>query len=141
MQHTQRSIVDEINRESRTDIFTIAVSYLLMFLYITLFLGHIRSFATLLVSSLPSVLLCFTVVYCGLLWFTVFYCGLLCFTVVYCSLLCFTVFYCGLLWFTKWFTVFYCVLLCFTVVYCGLLWFTGSERPVGKLVPPIILKQ
>ena len=46
--------MDEINRESTTDIYTIAVSYLLMFLYITLFLGHIRSFATIFVSSLLS---------------------------------------------------------------------------------------
>ena len=57
MRHIQRSIVDEINRESTTDIYTIAVSYLLMFLYITLFLGHIRSFATIFVSSLLSGLL------------------------------------------------------------------------------------
>ena len=45
----QRSIEDELKRESDTDIFTILISYLLMFAYITLFLGHIRSIATILV--------------------------------------------------------------------------------------------
>jgi Niemann-Pick C1 protein len=47
---TERSIVDEINRESKTDVYTIAGSYLLMFLYITICLGHVRSFKTILVD-------------------------------------------------------------------------------------------
>lgn len=46
----QRAIIDEINRESRTDVVTIAISYLVMFVYIAVFLGHIRSLWTLLVS-------------------------------------------------------------------------------------------
>ena len=50
----QRSIVDEINRESETDIITIIISYLLMFVYITIFLGHIRSIKTICVSRRDS---------------------------------------------------------------------------------------
>ena len=38
---TERSIQDELNRESRTDIKTILISYMAMFLYITLTLGRI----------------------------------------------------------------------------------------------------
>ena len=48
--HTQRSTVDEIERESKTDELTVVISYLFMFAYITLFLGHIRSVATVFVS-------------------------------------------------------------------------------------------
>ena len=47
----QRSITDEINRESRTDILTIAISYGFMFLYIAIFLGHFRSCASIFVSN------------------------------------------------------------------------------------------
>jgi Niemann-Pick C1 protein len=47
----KRSIEDELSRESRTDVYTILLSYLLMFAYITLFLGHLRKFLTLLVSE------------------------------------------------------------------------------------------
>ena len=46
----QRSIIDEINRESETDVITIIISYLLMFVYITIFLGHVRSIKTICVS-------------------------------------------------------------------------------------------
>lgn len=46
----QRSIEDEINRESNSDISTIVVSYVIMFVYISLALGHIQSFRRLLVS-------------------------------------------------------------------------------------------
>ena len=46
----QRSIIDEINRESETDVITIIISYLLMFVYITIFLGHVRSVKTICVS-------------------------------------------------------------------------------------------
>ena len=49
--HTQRSIEDEIERESQAEIMTILISYLLMFVYIMFFLGHIRSLRTLLVNS------------------------------------------------------------------------------------------
>ena len=48
---SQRSITDEINRESRTDILTIAISYGFMFLYIAIFLGHFRSCASIFVSN------------------------------------------------------------------------------------------
>jgi Niemann-Pick C1 protein len=46
----ERAITDEIDRESSTDILTIGLSYLFMFIYIALFLGHIRSLTTLLVD-------------------------------------------------------------------------------------------
>ena len=49
--HTQRSIEDEIERESQAEIVTILISYLLMFVYIMFFLGHIRSIKTLLVRG------------------------------------------------------------------------------------------
>jgi Niemann-Pick C1 protein len=48
---TERSIIDEINRESETDVITIIISYLLMFVYITIFLGHVRSIKTICVDS------------------------------------------------------------------------------------------
>lgn len=41
---TERSIQDELNRESQSDISTILISYLAMFLYITLTLGKYRVF-------------------------------------------------------------------------------------------------
>ena len=47
----QRSIEDEIERESQAEIITILISYLLMFVYIMFFLGHIRSIKTLLVRE------------------------------------------------------------------------------------------
>lgn len=47
----ERSIEDELNRESKSDVFTIAVSYAIMFLYISLALGHIQSWSRLLVSA------------------------------------------------------------------------------------------
>ena len=46
----QRSIQDELDRESRSDILTILISYLIMFGYITLALGQFHSFETILVS-------------------------------------------------------------------------------------------
>ncbi|KAI4905204.1 hypothetical protein NFI96_011036 [Prochilodus magdalenae] len=48
---SERSIEDEINRESQSDISTIIISYVIMFVYVSLALGHIRSFHTLLVDS------------------------------------------------------------------------------------------
>lgn len=45
----ERSIEDELNRESKSDVFTIAISYAIMFLYISLALGHIQSCSRLLV--------------------------------------------------------------------------------------------
>ncbi|XP_061588491.1 NPC intracellular cholesterol transporter 1 [Cololabis saira] len=47
----ERSIEDEINRESNSDISTIMISYIIMFIYISLALGHINSFRRLLVDS------------------------------------------------------------------------------------------
>lgn len=46
---SERSIEDELDRESRSDILTILVSYLIMFAYIALSLGQIRKFSSLLV--------------------------------------------------------------------------------------------
>ena len=46
----ERSIQDELNRQSQSDIFTIAISYTIMFLYVTLTLGHIRSWRTCLID-------------------------------------------------------------------------------------------
>ncbi|KAG9278769.1 Niemann-Pick C1 protein [Astyanax mexicanus] len=48
---SERSIEDEIDRESNSDISTILVSYVIMFIYVSLALGHIHSFQTLLVDS------------------------------------------------------------------------------------------
>ncbi|MCI4390967.1 hypothetical protein PGIGA_G00129000 [Pangasianodon gigas] len=49
--NSERSIEDEINRESNSDITTVLISYATMFVYISLALGHIRSFRTPLVDS------------------------------------------------------------------------------------------
>ena len=46
--------MDEINRESETDVITIIISYLLMFVYITIFLGHVRSIKTICVSFVEN---------------------------------------------------------------------------------------
>jgi Niemann-Pick C1 protein len=51
----ERSIQDELNRQSRSDIFTIVISYTIMFLYVTLTLGHIRSWGKCLVDLKFSV--------------------------------------------------------------------------------------
>ncbi|CAF3737766.1 unnamed protein product [Rotaria sp. Silwood1] len=51
----ERSIQDELNRQSRSDILTIAISYTIMFLYVTLTLGHIRSWRTCLIDLKISV--------------------------------------------------------------------------------------
>ncbi|MBN3321253.1 NPC1 protein, partial [Atractosteus spatula] len=50
----ERSIEDEINRESNSDITTIVISYAIMFVYISLALGHIQSCRRLLVDSKVS---------------------------------------------------------------------------------------
>lgn len=46
---SERSIEDELNRESQSDIVTILISYIIMFGYIAVSLGQIRSCARLLV--------------------------------------------------------------------------------------------
>lgn len=51
----ERSIQDELNRQSRSDILTIFISYTIMFLYVTLTLGHIRSWRTLFIDLKISV--------------------------------------------------------------------------------------
>ncbi|CAF1979480.1 unnamed protein product [Rotaria magnacalcarata] len=51
----ERSIQDELNRQSRSDILTIVISYTIMFLYVTLTLGHIRSWRTFLIDLKISV--------------------------------------------------------------------------------------
>ncbi|XP_034559487.1 NPC intracellular cholesterol transporter 1 [Notolabrus celidotus] len=47
----ERSIEDELDRESDSDISTIVISYAIMFIYISLALGHIQSFRRVLVDS------------------------------------------------------------------------------------------
>ncbi|XP_070796687.1 NPC intracellular cholesterol transporter 1 isoform X1 [Pituophis catenifer annectens] len=47
----ERSIEDEINRESNSDVHTVVISYVVMFVYISLALGHIKSAARFLVDS------------------------------------------------------------------------------------------
>ncbi|XP_037661477.1 NPC intracellular cholesterol transporter 1 [Choloepus didactylus] len=47
----ERSIEDELDRESNSDIFTIIISYAIMFLYISVALGHIKSCRRFLVDS------------------------------------------------------------------------------------------
>ncbi|CAF1267837.1 unnamed protein product [Adineta ricciae] len=50
----ERSIEDEIERESKSDIKTVLISYLIMFLYIAVALGRIRNFRYLLVDMKVS---------------------------------------------------------------------------------------
>ncbi|MEE6464214.1 hypothetical protein FKM82_006214 [Ascaphus truei] len=47
----ERSIEDEINRESNSDLSTVLISYVSMFVYISFALGHINSFRSILVDS------------------------------------------------------------------------------------------
>ncbi|XP_050668817.1 NPC intracellular cholesterol transporter 1 homolog 1b-like [Leptidea sinapis] len=48
---SERSIQDELERVSRAEVFPIAISYLLMFVYVILALGHIRKLKTFFVDS------------------------------------------------------------------------------------------
>lgn len=50
----ERSIEDEIDRQSNSDISTVVISYVIMFVYISLALGHINSCRRLLVRSWTS---------------------------------------------------------------------------------------
>lgn len=52
---SERSIEDELNRESQSDILTILVSYIIMFAYIAISLGQIRTCSRLLVSIMLSI--------------------------------------------------------------------------------------
>uniref|UniRef100_A0A670Y8Z2 NPC intracellular cholesterol transporter 1 n=1 Tax=Pseudonaja textilis TaxID=8673 RepID=A0A670Y8Z2_PSETE len=47
----ERSIEDEINRESNSDVRTVVISYAVMFVYISIALGHIKSVDRFLVDS------------------------------------------------------------------------------------------
>nr|XP_054751603.1 NPC intracellular cholesterol transporter 1-like [Lytechinus pictus] len=47
----ERSVEDEINRESQSDILTIALSYIFMFAYVTFALGQINSCRRLMIDS------------------------------------------------------------------------------------------
>lgn len=47
----ERSIEDELNRESNSDVSIVATSYAVMFLYISIALGHIQSCSRLLVRA------------------------------------------------------------------------------------------
>lgn len=51
---SERSIEDELNRESQSDVLTILVSYVIMFAYIAISLGQIRNCSRLLVRKLIS---------------------------------------------------------------------------------------
>lgn len=47
----QRSVEDEINRESRSDVYTVLISYFVMFFYVAITLGNVVSFRRLFVDS------------------------------------------------------------------------------------------
>lgn len=49
---SERSIEDELNRESQSDVLTILISYIIMFAYIAISLGKIKDCSRLLVSRL-----------------------------------------------------------------------------------------
>ncbi|XP_014102679.1 NPC intracellular cholesterol transporter 1 isoform X1 [Bactrocera oleae] len=48
---SERSIEDELNRESQSDVMTILVSYLIMFAYIAISLGHVQELRRALIDS------------------------------------------------------------------------------------------
>lgn len=48
---SERSIEDELEAISKAEVLTMVISYLVMFVYIALALGKIRSFKTLMVST------------------------------------------------------------------------------------------
>lgn len=48
---SERSIEDELLRESQSDVLTILVSYLIMFAYIAISLGHVEHFGRILIDS------------------------------------------------------------------------------------------
>lgn len=51
---SERSIEDELNRESQSDVLTILVSYIIMFAYIAISLGQMKSCSRLLVRILRT---------------------------------------------------------------------------------------
>ncbi|KAL1443462.1 hypothetical protein MTO96_045988, partial [Rhipicephalus appendiculatus] len=48
---SENSVEDELDRESRSDVFTVLLSYFVMFVYVSLALGQYRSLRTVLVDS------------------------------------------------------------------------------------------
>ncbi|XP_055682860.1 NPC intracellular cholesterol transporter 1 isoform X2 [Lutzomyia longipalpis] len=48
---SERSIQDELKRESQSDVSTILVSYIIMFAYIAISLGHVEEFSRILIDS------------------------------------------------------------------------------------------
>lgn len=48
---SERSIEDELYRESQSDVSTILVSYIIMFAYIAISLGHVEHFSRILIDS------------------------------------------------------------------------------------------
>lgn len=69
---SERSIQDELERESETEVYTIVISYILMFVYISLALGSYSSFDRMLFVSTRSGKNCASIFwrYCKLLKFT-----------------------------------------------------------------------
>nr|CAD7589718.1 unnamed protein product [Timema genevievae] len=51
---SERSIQDEIDRESKAEVATVVISYVVMFVYISLALGRVRSFRTLMGPFIPN---------------------------------------------------------------------------------------
>ncbi|XP_043844297.1 NPC intracellular cholesterol transporter 1 isoform X1 [Dromiciops gliroides] len=71
----ERSIEDEINRESNGDVVTVLISYAVMFLYISIALGHIKSCRRFLVDSkislgIAGILIVLSSVVCSLGFFS-----------------------------------------------------------------------
>jgi len=66
---SERSIQDELDRESATDVGTILVSYTIMFVYITIALGQVNSCSRIMIDSK------FTLGFCGII-------------IVLCSVVC-----------------------------------------------------
>lgn len=52
---SERSIEDELNRESQSDVLTILVSYIIMFAYIAISLGQIKTCTRILVRIVISI--------------------------------------------------------------------------------------
>lgn len=51
----ERSIEDELDRSSHSDVLTVLISYMVMFVYIAIALGHFTKWKRLLVSSVQPV--------------------------------------------------------------------------------------
>ena len=49
--NSERSVEDELEKETSGDVLTIAVSYLIMFFYITFSLGQVNKVSTFMVSE------------------------------------------------------------------------------------------